>query len=228
MTLIAKRAGGSGMGARLTTENYLKVMTKSLSESGRERMSTGELSRLLGVTPGTATSMLKRLEAAGHVKRQSHRGCQLTEKGRAYGIRMLRRHRLVELFLVKSLELDWTEVHEEAENLEHAISDRLVDRIDSILGHPARDPHGDLIPAKSQSQLEASDRALASLAPGSGGRVSRVEGDARTLAYLKQVGLVPGAEVSLVRIRAEAGLIDVKIDGKPKRLAISALKGIFV
>jgi DtxR family transcriptional regulator, Mn-dependent transcriptional regulator len=141
---------------------------------------------------------------------------------------MLRRHRLVELFLVRSFALDWAEVHEEAENLEHAVSDRIVEKIDQILGYPARDPHGDLIPGKSQCVLETSDQALTSLPQGRNARVSRVEGGGRTLAYLKRLGLMPGAAVTIVRVHPEAGLVDMRVNNRPKRLAVSTLSRIFV
>jgi DtxR family Mn-dependent transcriptional regulator len=140
----------------LTVENYLKAALQIRQRTGAMWVSTGELASTLGVSPGTVTSMLKtlaepRTEATDPrpalVHYKPYEGVRLTEAGEAIALRMLRRHRLIELFLVRTLDLTWDRVHEEAEHMEHAVSDFLVDRIDEFLGHPRWDPHGDPIPA---------------------------------------------------------------------------------
>src|SRR6476620_7329433 len=106
----------------------------------------GRLAAAMGVVPGTATTMVKTLADSGLVTYEPRSGTRLTAGGEKLALHVLRRHRLVEPFLVKTLGLDWSEVHEEAEELEHAISDKVLHRIDQLLGHPTTDPHGDPIP----------------------------------------------------------------------------------
>lgn len=129
-------------------ENYLKriYLDQTHPDNAAGMVSTGRLALSMGVTPGTATSMLKTLAAAGLVEHESRRGAKLTAQGMELALHVLRRHRLLELFLVETLGLDWTVVHEEAERLEHAVSDRVLERIDHLLGNPLVDPHGDPIP----------------------------------------------------------------------------------
>src|SRR5271165_7236244 len=127
-----------------TVENYLKAIYQLSDASGGAP--TGELARRLKITPGSVTLMLQRLAETGLVKYAAHQGVRLTKKGEKVAVRVVRNHRLLELYLAHALGLPWDEVHEEAENLEHAVSDRLVARIDEYLGHPDRDPHGDPIP----------------------------------------------------------------------------------
>src|SRR6056300_1132025 len=108
----------------------------------------GQVARVLGVTPGTATSMAKSLERDGWIKYFPRVGVSLTRKGRKLAMNMLRRHRLLETFLVETLGLDWSEIHDEAEELEHAISEKVLERLDEFLGRPRHDPHGHPIPTK--------------------------------------------------------------------------------
>ena len=131
-----------------TVENYLKAIYQAeISKDSRgELVPMGKLSTALGVVPGTATTMVKALAETGLVLYEPYAGVQLTEAGQKLAALVLRRHRLLELFLVKVLGMSWDEVHEEAERLEHAASDRLIDRIDAMLGRPGVDPHGDPIP----------------------------------------------------------------------------------
>jgi len=132
----------------LTVENYLKAALQITIRTGRQSVSTGELAAALDVSPGTVTSMLKTLGDSNLVEYRPYEGARLTEAGRTLALRMLRRHRLIELFLVETLGLSWDQVHEEAENMEHAVSDVLIKRIDEFLGHPECDPHGDPIPTE--------------------------------------------------------------------------------
>ena len=136
-----------------TVENYLKaILVRSSGED--DVVSTGALAEALGVTPGTITTMVKSMASRGLLERQPREGVRLTPDGRALALAVVRKHRLVETFLVQVLKMDWKEVHEEAEALEHAISDRVLLRIDAILGHPAADPHGDPIPSRRSPLLD--------------------------------------------------------------------------
>lgn len=192
-----------------TTENYLKTIVKALAEPGKDRIGTGELARLLGVTPGTATVMVKKLEREGYLEYESHQGCALTEAGRVYGLRILRRHRLLESFLAQTLGLDWSDVHEEAENLEHAVSDHLIDIIDAYLSHPSRDPHGALIPAKAQKEYTLSDIQLSSCLEGAKVRIVRIDRNKSSLAYCQSEGLLPEVELSIIKKKYRFGACHV-------------------
>src|SRR4051794_22893709 len=132
--------------ASLTIENYVKAIYQLSAEGGGEIAATGKLAETLGVSPSTVTSMLKTLSESGLAKYTPYEGARLTGAGRSLALRVLRRHRLIELFLVQTLKFAWDEVHAEAENMEHAVSDLLIDRIDAFLGRPESDPHGDPIP----------------------------------------------------------------------------------
>src|SRR5215471_11725921 len=132
--------------ASSTVENYLKQLYLEQQVTNNRLVSMGRLAALLNVVPGTATSMIKTLADSGLVSYEPRSGVRLTTGGEQLALHVLRRHRLVELFLVKVLGLDWSEVHAEAEELEHAISDKVLEKIDGLLGHPSADPHGDPIP----------------------------------------------------------------------------------
>src|ERR671923_696122 len=128
-----------------TVENYLKaIFLAQTALDGRDaRVPMGQLATALGVVPGTATTMVKALSESGLVKYEPYAGVRLTPAGEKLAALVLRRHRLVELFLVQVMGMSWAEVHDEAENLEHAVSDQLVERMDEMLGRPSVDPHGD-------------------------------------------------------------------------------------
>src|SRR5947208_2870016 len=132
--------------ASITVENYLKQLYSEQQRAGGELVSMGRLASAMGVVPGTVTTMVKALADSGLVTYEPREGVRLTRGGEQLALHVLRRHRLVELFLVKVVGLDWSEVHAEAEELEHAISDKVLEKIDALLGHPSVDPHGDPIP----------------------------------------------------------------------------------
>src|SRR2546421_11449826 len=133
--------------ASVTVENYLKQLyLEQQRAADGELVAMGRVASAMGVVPGTATTMVKALADSGLVAYEPRGGVKLTRGGEQLALHVLRRHRLVELFLVKVLDLDWSEVHEEADNLEHAISDKVLEKIDGYLGRPSVDPHGDPIP----------------------------------------------------------------------------------
>src|SRR6184192_3489885 len=131
-----------------TVENYLKAIYHGQLQlaKGQRLLPMGQVAAALGVTPGTATTMVKALAESGLVEYEPYSGVRLTAAGEKLAGLVLRRHRLVELFLVEVMGMSWAEVHEEAEKLEHVVSERLIERIDQMLGHPTHDPHGDPIP----------------------------------------------------------------------------------
>jgi len=138
-------------------ENYLKAIFKAQAglrdDDDTRLVPMGRLASALGVVPGTATTMVKTLAESGLVDYEPYAGVRLTPAGEKLATRVLRRHRLMELFLVKVVGMSWAEVHDEAERLEHAASDALIDRLDAMLGHPATDPHGDPIPDSNGSMV---------------------------------------------------------------------------
>lgn len=186
-------------------EDYIKAIYE-LRTAG-ERVSSTALAARLGVTPASVTGMVKRIarERPDLIDYAPHHGVVLTAAGEAVALRIVRRHRLVELFLCTALGYSWDEVHDEAERLEHVISGKLEERIAGFLGDPAVDPHGDPIPGRDGAVDRARHTPLSSLEPGQGGRIRRVaSGDEKLLRYLGGLGLVLGARLS-VRDKAPFG-----------------------
>src|SRR5262245_63063024 len=144
----------------LTVENYVKAIYQLAPDAEAPAVATGQIAAALGVLPGTVTSMLKTLDESNLATYTPYEGVRLTPSGRALALRVLRRHRLIEQFLSQTLNLTWDEVHHEAENMEHAVSDSLIDRIDAYIGHPSTDPHGDPFPKADGTITAAADRPL--------------------------------------------------------------------
>lgn len=181
-----------------TVENYLKAIYQAeISQNNHgELVPMGQLSSALGVVPGTATTMVKALAETGLVRYEPYAGVQLTEAGQRLAALVLRRHRLIELFLVKVLDMSWAEVHEEAERLEHAASDRLIDRIDAMLGRPSVDPHGDPIPDADGSIVTPRYQSLLTCPLDTLLVLSRVTNqDSDFLRFLESNKLTPGQSI---------------------------------
>jgi len=197
----------------LTVENYLKAALQITTNSNKEWVSTGELAQELGVSPGSVTSMLKTLSESKLVEYRPYEGAQLTASGKRLALRMLRRHRLIELFLVETLKLPWDLVHEEAEHMEHAVSDYLVDRIDEYLGNPEADPHGDPIPS-SEGELRGEENVsvpLSECPTGTKIKFVRVTNqDASFLRYLSESGFQLGKTGVVESNNSEAGIVSTK------------------
>jgi DtxR family transcriptional regulator, Mn-dependent transcriptional regulator len=179
-----------------TVENYLKQIYLEQQRDPAELVSMGKLATVMGVVPGTATSMIKALADSGLVRYEPRSGVRLTGGGEQLALHVLRRHRLVELFLVKVLGLDWSEVHAEAEELEHSISDKVLDRIDALLGHPSVDPHGDPIPTAGGDVISSPAKSLANCPLREPMRVARIiDQEPSFLQFVNRCGLVPGVGV---------------------------------
>ena len=208
-----------------TVENYLKAIYQAqMAQADRKRLvSMGLLAGALGVVPGTATTMVKALAESGLVKYEPYVGVRLTSAGQKLAALVLRRHRLMELFLVKVLGMSWVEVHEEAERLEHAASDRLIDRIDTMLGRPAVDPHGDPIPGEDGSLTTAHYQTLLNCPLDTPAVVTRVtDQDAAFLHFLEDSDLKPG---QTVRVEARDFAADhVLVRGKDNRLIMIGMR----
>lgn len=215
--------------ATIAVENYLKHVLL-LSEGSDDLVSMGALAGALAVVPGTATTMVKALADEGLLEHQPRYGVRLTTEGRRLALNVLRKHRLVETFLVNVLKMDWTKVHAEAEQLEHAISDEVLDRLDALLGHPQSDPHGDPIPSRQGKLSSQVYATLATCVTGRPLRIMRVtEQSAEFLHFVEQNGLQPGTPVQVVDRNLTAGLVTLRREtGKPISLSVVAAGKILV
>jgi DtxR family Mn-dependent transcriptional regulator len=179
-----------------SNENYLKAIF-DLTHRGTP-VTTGALATELGVSSPSATAMLKRLEQTDLVERPDTRRVRLTDRGERAALQVVRRHRLLETFLTEVVGLDWDEVHAEAERLEHVLSERLEQRIDQLLDHPTRDPHGDPIPPRDGGHREDWGEPLAAASAGDRFHVDRVsDRDSDALRYLGELGVRPGTELQV-------------------------------
>jgi DtxR family transcriptional regulator, Mn-dependent transcriptional regulator len=212
----------------ITVENYLKQIY--LLQRGGELAPMGGLAVAVGVTPGTATSMVKTLADANLADYEPRAGVRLTAAGTRLALQVLRRHRLIELFLVKTLELDWSEVHDEAEELEHAISDKVLEKIDALLGHPDTDPHGDPIPPPTGSPRQQKLTPLNDCAPDTTAQVARVSDQQPAfLQFVDKHGLTPGARFTVESHTPSADAITVRPHNRePVTLGLAAAGKIMV
>jgi DtxR family Mn-dependent transcriptional regulator len=193
-------------------QDYLKAVWKLQARGGA---TTSALASELGVSPASATAMLKKLDRLALVRHEPYHGARLTPAGERIALEVVRHHRLLELYLKEALGLSWDQVHVEAERLEHYLSDAVEARIDAALGYPTRDPHGDPIPTPDLV-LETSDRRmLVEVEAGTPAVVRRVpDGDPELLRYLADLGLMPGGEVVMVEQAPFDGPVTLEIDGE--------------
>ena len=195
-----------------SAEDYLKAVYE-LERRG-VAASTNDLAQELRVAPASVSGMVRRLAEQGLLAHEPYRGARLTAAGRLAALRTLRRHRVIESYLVRALGYPWDRVHEEAERLEHAASDELVDRMAEAVGEPAVDPHGAPIPTRDGSVGETHRASLAELAAGARATVSRVrDEDGSLLRYLGELGIRPGAVVAVVERAPFDGPIRLEVDG---------------
>ena len=213
-----------------TVENYLKCIYLEEQRGTAGLVSTGRIASALRVAPGTATAMIKTLTESGLVSYEPYAGVRLTSAGIKLATHVLRRHRLVELFLVKIMGMDWSEVHAEAEVLEHAVSDQLIDRMDELLGRPEVDPHGDPIPTAGGKVDETAHANLLDCHLGTPLRIARVT-DQRSefLQLLERHRLMPG-RTATVEVRDQlAETVRIRPQGnEPLQLGFQAASRILV
>jgi len=222
-------------GVSSTVEDYLKsllLQQQRAAANGQNpggMISTGQLAEAVGVTAGTATTMIKTLAESGLIDYEPRVGVRLTHEGERLAMNVLRRHRLIELLLVEVLKLDWSEVGEEAEVLEHAVSPRVLEKIDDLLGHPTIDPHGDPIPTASGKLNGTPSYPLSEADAGQTVTIVRVEDqDAEFLRFAEQHGLLPNASVTLLEKSVPADAITVEVNGQREVLGFTAAQRVLV
>ena len=182
---------------QISKENYLKVIY-SLETTKKDRIKTQNLADYLVISPASVTEMLKKLADENYISYIPYKGVSLTKKGREFGKKILRRHRILELYLHKKLGFNWDEVHTEAENLEHAVSDTLINKMDDILHHPQFDPHGDPIPSRDGHVPTQNDIPLSQINTENTYIISRVSDKSPDfLSYLDEKSLTINRKISL-------------------------------
>ena len=216
-TQAAQRAserGSSGLTA--PTEDYLKAIY-DLERSGNAA-GTNEIAAQLAIAPASVSGMVRRLAEQGLIEHERYHGVRLTDAGRRAALRTLRRHRIIEAYLTHALGYPWDRVHDEAERLEHAASDELIDRMAAAIGEPAHDPHGAPIPTREGSVDEPRLPSIDELSVGARARVRRVsDRDGDRLRYLAELGVTPGAAVEVMERAPFDGPIILRLEDGSQR-----------
>ncbi|KAB1649271.1 metal-dependent transcriptional regulator [Pseudoclavibacter endophyticus] len=213
-----------------SSQNYLKSVW-SLQEWSDEPVTPSRLAAKVGVKMPTASDAVRKLTEQGLLEHAPYGAVTLTPTGRTHAVAMIRRHRLIETFLVQVLGYRWDQVHDEAETLEHAVSDFMVDRIDALLEHPDRDPHGDPIPAADGAVVRPDAARLTDLAPGTTAVVERIaDDDAGLLQFFTERGIGVGSSISVRAGAPYSGAIDVLVgeDDAPVALGDGATDAVWV
>jgi len=213
----------------ISIQDYLKNIYE-LTESG-ESASTNALANKLNVKPASVTGMVQKLASSkpALVEYQKHQGVTLTKEGRKAALEVIRHHRLIETWLVQTLGYSWDEVHEEAERLEHVISEDFERRIAAAMGHPLRDPHGELIPTADLKMPLEDSTPLSALRPAQKGTVQCVKAaDTELLRYLESLGLIPGTEIEIKEYSQFDHNLTVKVGRKTAVLGLNITSKIFI
>ncbi|MDN5821867.1 MAG: metal-dependent transcriptional regulator [Brachybacterium sp.] len=203
-----------------SAQNYLKAVW-SLAEWSKEPVTTSAIAERVGVRLSTVSDAVRKLADQGLLEHTRYGAIGLSAEGRAHALSMVRRHRLIETFLVETLGYGWEEVHDEAEHLEHAVSDLLVDRIDALLGRPARDPHGDPIPT-ADGEVDLPDaRLLTEVPAGTSVVVERIsDADPRLLSFCAEHGITVGATLEVRTGPAFSDSLEVSVPGASARVPL--------
>jgi len=211
-------------------EDYLKVIYTLVGERGEERASTSAIAERMAVSAASATNMMQKLADMRLVEYVPYRGVALTDAGEKIALEVIRHHRLIELYLSEALGYPWDEVHDEAERLEHVISEEFEDRIDAMLGHPTTDPHGDPIPPKSgRPPAGSSGRRLSEAEVGESVVVRRVsDRDGDLLRQLASLELVPGTRVRIVSRDSAGGPMTLERDDRRLSVGEEIARRVFV
>jgi DtxR family Mn-dependent transcriptional regulator len=209
------------------TEDYLKIIYK-LGKNG-DTVTTQALADRLQVAAPSATAMVKKLATMKLVQHEPYKGVQLTAAGEKIALEVIRHHRLVETYLTQILGLEWDKVHDEAERWEHVLSDEVEARMAEALGHPTRDPHGAPIPTLEGEIADDNWLPLCDAVRGVCATVRRVsDEDAELLHHLREVGLVPGSEIEVLRAVPAEGVLQLRVDGRKKTIGLAPAAGVFV
>lgn len=201
------------MGLSQSVEDYLKAIF--VLESEGEAATTTNIANALNVSSASVTNMLKRLAKANLLKHQSYKGAKLTAAGKKIALEILRHHRLLELYLKEVMGYSWDEVHDEAENLEHHISEQFEDRIAELLNHPTHDPHGDPIPTKDGVMPEMAQLSISEAEINTSYIIGRVKDqDPELLRYLEKIGIIPGVKIEVLEKAPFNGPVKVLLEDK--------------
>lgn len=207
-------------------EDYLKTIYK-LQDDGT--VATTDIARAMDKSSASVTNMIKRLDQMGLVKYQSYKGVTLTEAGNKIALEIIRHHRLLELYLKEVMGYSWKSIHEEAEHLEHHISEEFENRIDQMLGYPTHDPHGHPIPTRDGHVEELDVDPLSDVAQGATVRVQRVsDEDPELLHYLEDIGLMPGAHVMILEKEPFDGPLKLSIGEEERMIGFTVACNVFV
>jgi len=191
-------------------EDYLKVIFELETTDGAA--GTNEIAAALGIAPASVSGMIRRLAEQGWITHERYRGARLTRAGKRAALKTIRRHRVIEAYLTTALGYPWDRVHDEAERLEHAASDELIDRMAAAIGEPSTDPHGAPIPTREGTIAEERFASLATVPVGKRVRIQRVgDRDAEQLRYLAEIGITPGRQVEVIARAPFDGPIDLRI-----------------
>lgn len=209
-------------------EDYLKTIYMLAEEESP--VSTSRIAAARNVKPASVTGMLQRLENLQLVNYEKHYGVTLTDNGRKIALEVIRHHRLIELYLIEALGFSWDEVHEQADILEHVISEKLEERIAAALGYPTLDPHGDPIPNKEGKFVQADLIPLTQVEPGTTTRVSRIlhDDNSEMLRLLADLGLIPGAEITVINQPRSAGSLTFTLNTKNRQIDQGAAAAVLV
>jgi DtxR family Mn-dependent transcriptional regulator len=208
-------------------EDYLKVIY--VLEADGEKATTTAIAQALDVSNASVTNMLKKLAGMNLIVHESYKGAELSPAGKKVALEILRHHRLLELYLKEVMGYSWDEVHDEAEKLEHHISEQFEDRIAELLNHPTHDPHGDPIPTKDGVMPEKATLALNEADINTLYMVGRVrDQNPELLRYLEQQGVLPGVELTIIEKAPFDGPINLKIDGELISLGFTIAQNIFL
>lgn len=213
----------------ISIQDYLKTIYE-LTENGKSA-STNALAKKLDIKPASVTGMIQKLASSkpALVEYQKHQGVTLTKEGRKAALEVIRHHRLLETWLVQTLGYSWDEVHEEAERLEHVISEDFESRIAAAMGNPVRDPHGELIPTADLKMPLEKSSLLSALRPKQTGIVQSVKSpETSLLRYLEGLGLVPGAQIEVLDYSPFDHNLTIKVGRKPSVLGLNVTSRIFV
>ena len=211
----------------IAPEMYLKTIYSLESRNGAAR--TGDIAKILGITPGSVTNTLEVLESKGLVAREPYKGVKLTGEGRKLALSVFRRHRLAERLLTDLLKIDWVEAHEEACKLEHVINNNLANAMEKALNNPHRCPHGNPIPTETDSMHPLKDQPLSERDNGESATVSRVpDENTEILRYLSKLGMLPGVKIEVEEKAPFKGPMLVKIGPNSYPLRLDVASGIYV
>ena len=213
-----------------STQNYLKGIW-ALSEWSDTPVTPSSVAKHLGLRKSTVSDGVRKLGEQGLVEHKPYGAVELTDTGRTYAVAMIRRHRLIETFLVEALGYTWDQVHDEAENLEHSVSDFMVDRIDAFLDYPSRDPHGDPIPSASGRVDTPAAVPLTGVQPGHTATIARIaDDDPKLLKFLDSHGLVVGATLEVGEGAPYSGAVAVRLAGAAEAVPLGeeATDSVFV